>query len=134
MTTYFDSSVIVSRVLNESRSSEATRFFDESDFPVSSWLAFVETMGAIAKQSSDGDVSEMKKQAELGFNSMALVSPSEEQWRLAARIAEVTKIKSLDALHLAVARYLGDENLVFATFDRKQADAARFIGLTVVGA
>jgi predicted nucleic acid-binding protein len=134
MTTYFDSSVIVSRVLNESRSSEATRFFDESDFPVSSWLAFVETMGAIAKQSSDGDVSEMKKQAELGFNSMALVSPSEEQWRLAARIAEVTKIKSLDALHLAVARYLGDENLVFATFDKKQADAARFIGLTVVGA
>lgn len=134
MTTYFDSSVIVSRVLNESRSSEATRYFDESDFPVSSWLAFVETMGAVAKQSSDGDVSELKKRAEMGFNSMALVSPSEEQWRLAARIAEVTKIKSLDALHLAVARYLGDENLVFATFDKKQADAARFIGLTVVGA
>jgi predicted nucleic acid-binding protein len=134
VTTYFDSSVILARLLNEQRSEEAAQYFSDADFPVSSWLAYVETMGAIAKQPHSEIIDSVKKGAEIGFDSMTLLNPDEEQWKLAARIAEITQIKSLDALHLAAARYLGDDNLVFATFDRKQAEAARFIGLTVVGA
>jgi predicted nucleic acid-binding protein len=43
-------------------------------------------------------------------------------------------IRSLDALHLASALALGGMPMRFATWDRGLAEAARGVGLQVVGA
>jgi predicted nucleic acid-binding protein len=39
----------------------------------------------------------------------------------------------MDALHLAEAQRLGGPGVPFLTFDLRQAQAARALGLTVVG-
>lgn len=51
----------------------------------------------------------------------------------ASEIAEVTGIRSLDALHLGAARRLGVGSLPLVTFDLRQALAARSLGWTVLG-
>jgi predicted nucleic acid-binding protein len=65
---------------------------------------------------------------------MLTVVIDESDWNLASEIAESTLIKSLDSLHLAIARNLGLKNLSFLTFDKKQASVARQMGFSVVGA
>lgn len=50
----------------------------------------------------------------------------------AARVAEQTLCRSLDALHLASAQRTGAATTVL-TFDIRQARAARAIGLDVIG-
>lgn len=42
--------------------------------------------------------------------------------------------RTLDALHLGAAQRLGASAITFLTFDVRQAQAARSIGITVVGA
>ena len=66
-------------------------------------------------------------------DSMALVSLDERAWRRAADIAEIVGVRSLDALHLATAQMLQIPDLVFCTFDLRQAHAARQLGLRVIG-
>jgi predicted nucleic acid-binding protein len=53
---------------------------------------------------------------------------------MAAAIAESTGARTLDALHLAAARRAGGPVVAFLTFDVRQAQAARALGFTVVGA
>jgi len=44
---------------------------------------------------------------------------------------EAAGLRSLDAIHLASALAVGDELDAFVTYDARQADAARSLGLTV---
>lgn len=53
---------------------------------------------------------------------------------MAASIAASTGVRTLDALHLAAAQRIASPDLVFLTFDVRQAQAARALGLTVLGA
>lgn len=50
-----------------------------------------------------------------------------------AAAAEVTGVRTLDTLHLAAAQRIGGPAVPFLTFDVRQAQAARGLGLTVVG-
>ncbi|MDP6480998.1 MAG: hypothetical protein QF522_03895 [Acidimicrobiales bacterium] len=50
----------------------------------------------------------------------------------AARIAEQTPCRSPDSIHLAAARRAGSATTVL-TLDQRQAEAARSIGLSVIG-
>ena len=52
----------------------------------------------------------------------------------AAMIAETTGVRTLDALHLAAAQRVASPGMGFLTFDPRQAQAARALGLTVVTA
>ena len=47
---------------------------------------------------------------------------------------EPTSLRSLDALHLAAAQRIHEPGAGFLTFDLRQAQAARALGLTVVTA
>ena len=53
---------------------------------------------------------------------------------MAADLAEQLGVRSLDAIHLASARRLLVPALTFVTFDLRQAQAARTLGFTVLGA
>ena len=49
-----------------------------------------------------------------------------------ADIAELTGARTLDALHLAAAQRVGGSAVGFVTFDLRQAQAARILGMTVL--
>lgn len=52
----------------------------------------------------------------------------------AGDVAEITGVRTVDALHLADARRAGGSTLPFLTYDVRQAQAARGLGFAVVGA
>jgi predicted nucleic acid-binding protein len=49
-------------------------------------------------------------------------------------VAEVTGVRSPDAMHLAAAQRVGGSAVTFVTLDLRQAQAARTLGFNVVGA
>lgn len=51
----------------------------------------------------------------------------------AGDLAETLHVRTLDALHLAVAERAGAGTLPFLTYDVRQAQAARSLGWTVLG-
>jgi predicted nucleic acid-binding protein len=53
---------------------------------------------------------------------------------MAGDIAEVTQARTLDALHLATAHRVGAGSLPLLTADLRQAQVARSMGWTVLGA
>jgi predicted nucleic acid-binding protein len=71
---------------------------------------------------------------ESDLDAFALVSAGELICRAAARIGEVLGVRSRDAIHLASAQQLQIPGLGFLTFDLRQAQAARSLGFTVLGA
>ncbi len=74
-----------------------------------------------------------RQQVQADLNAFALVNIDATTCNAAALIAEQTLCRSLDALHVAAARRTGDTT-TFLTFDQRQAQAARSVGLVVVGA
>lgn len=74
-----------------------------------------------------------RHQFSVDLDAFALMPPDGVICNEAARIAEETLCRSLDALHLASAMRAGARTTVL-TFDIRQARAARAVGLNVVGA
>lgn len=66
------------------------------------------------------------------IGAFALVELDVGTCELAATIAEQTGVRTLDALHLGAARRLGTA-ITFLTFDVRQGQAGRALGLVVAG-
>lgn len=134
MTSYFDASVIVSSMLDEPKSSEARSLITGADIRMTSPLSLLETRRAIKFAHQSTEPNRVRRNWNDTMNTFFYVGGNNDLWHRAADIADLTGVKSLDAIHLAAAAYLKVEGLQFVTFDKKQALAARSIGLTVVGA
>jgi uncharacterized protein len=134
MPTYVDSSVIVSALLNESRAVEAWDYLDQDFVRLTSLLTYVEVRSAIARSSTKLDKTELLRQFDENMKSVQVLGPVRRDWYRAADISENHLLRSLDALHLALAKKFGDVAISFLTFDKSQANAARAMGFSVVGA
>lgn len=134
MTSYFDSSVIVSSMLDETKLSEARSLITDANVRMTSPLSLLETRRAIKFAHHSLEPKRVRRNWNNTMNTFFYVGGSNEMWHRAADIADLTGVKSLDAIHLAAAAFLKVQGLQFVTFDKKQALAARSIGLTVVGA
>ena len=66
--------------------------------------------------------------------SMPAGTSTETSWRSTSSIAEQTGARTLDALHLGAAQRVGGQAVTYLTFDVRQGQAARNLGLTVIGA
>lgn len=66
--------------------------------------------------------------------AISIVELDAETCEGAAAISELTGMRTLDALHLSAARRVGAPAVPLLTFDLRQAQAARNLGMTVVGA
>lgn len=133
MTTYVDSSALLKLYVDEADSDDAAAYLAADPVLVTSWLTLVEVRRNLARLLQGSALAHAREQCERDLDSMALVSLDERAWRRAADIAETVGVRSLDALHLATAQMLHIPELVFCTFDLRQAHAARQLGLRVVG-
>jgi predicted nucleic acid-binding protein len=134
MTKYFDASVIVASVLLEERTAEARDLISTAEARMTSPLSIVETRRAIRVAHETQNRELLLSRFSLLMGAFSYVGEQSDIWEQAAHVADLTGVKSLDAIHLAAATYLEIDELQFVTFDKKQAIAARSIGLTVVGA
>lgn len=133
MTLYIDSSALLKLYLAEADSHDAQRIIDSDPTKATAWITLVEVRRNLARMLDGSALTRARERCERDLDAVALISPDEACWRRAADIGEVLGVKSLDALHLAVAQQLQIPELGFCTFDLRQGNAARQLGLRVLG-
>ena len=133
MTTYVDSSALLKLYVDEADSDDARRFIAADLVIVTAWLALVEVRRNLARLLDGPALTRAREACERDFDAMALVNLDERGWRRAADIGDVVGVRSLDAIHLAAAQQLQIPALLFCTFDLRQGNAARHLGLHVIG-
>lgn len=133
MTAYVDTSALLKRYVVEPDSGLAQELL-ASDTLITSRLTIVEVRRNLARLSSaaEGAVARTLFAADLA--AIDLIELDADVCEMAAGLAELTGVRSLDAIHLASARRVGGSALPFITFDIQQAAAARSLGMLVLGA
>jgi predicted nucleic acid-binding protein len=122
---YLDASAAVKLVVAEAESKPLGRFLADQLTRVSSRVLAVELMRAVLRRSPAS-----LDQARSLLHVMEFVELDASVAERAAGL-EPVGLRSLDAIHLASALALADELDAFITYDARQADAARALGLTV---
>jgi len=125
---YLDSSALVKLVQREAESDRLRRFLrrHRSDHLVTSALARVEVVRAVF-----GGGPAAVEQARRQLSRLDQIVPSNDLLDSAATLAPAGQVRSLDAIHLAAAQVVGRDLRAIVTYDRRMADAAGALGLTV---
>jgi predicted nucleic acid-binding protein len=120
---YFDSSALFKLSHDERESMALIDFLDEGPTEAStSVLGEVEVLRKLRQRQLEAD------RAMAGFY---LIGLDDEIRKTAIEIGGGT-LRALDAIHIATALAIGARDLLFVTYDDRQAEAARHAGLTVV--
>jgi predicted nucleic acid-binding protein len=126
-----DSSVFLAQYLGEERSGEASNLMGMLSDAVVSRIAEIEVrrglslvVSAVERVTAEAFFTQQRR-------VMNVVDVDAEIAAMASEVAVKTRVRSLDAIHIATALATRAECLI--TFDRRQAEAARSFGLTVLG-
>lgn len=126
-----DSSVFLAQYLGEERSVEASDLMGRLSDAVVSRITDVEVRRGLSLAVSAVE----RVTAETLFTQqrrvMNVVDVDAEIAEMASQIAVETRVRSLDAIHIATALATRSDCLI--TFDRRQAEAARAFDLPVLG-
>lgn len=133
---YVDSSALVKRYVVEPDRDDAMRLLDVDRVWATGAHTEVEVRRTLTiRLGGDEALLRLARRA-FGedWRRVAIVQLDTQTCRLAAELAELTRARSLDALHLAAAGRVGAPAVRMVTFDVRQAGAARQLGWPVVGA
>jgi uncharacterized protein len=130
---YIDSSVLLKAYLDEPESDRAADLLQADPRWVTARHTSVEVRRNLARTLEGRPALEARDQFLRHWEAMFVIEVDEAVCEAASQIAEVTGIRSPDALHLGAARRLGPGAIPFVTFDLRQAQAARTLGWTVLG-
>ena len=124
MAHYLDTSALVKLVVAEAESTALREWLTSVNRdPVTSDLARTELLRAVRRSAPDRAVATHEVLA-----TMTVLTLSTETFEAAARL-DPTTLRSLDALHLAVALELGDVLDGIVVYDERLADAANAYGI-----
>jgi predicted nucleic acid-binding protein len=132
VTLYVDTSALLKRYVDERDSGVALSLMGTDPVLVTSRLTEIEVRRNLARLLDGSEAIEAKRQFVDDLDAFALVALDATTCTTAARIAEETLCRSSDSLHLAAAQRAGSATTLL-TFDIRQAQAARNIGLQVIG-
>jgi predicted nucleic acid-binding protein len=132
LTLYIDSSALLERYVEEHDSEAAVRLMSDDPVLVTCRLTEVEVRRNLSRLLDGSALSAARRQFAADLDAFALVVLDATICNEAARIAEQTLCRSLDALHLASALRAGQATTVLS-FDARRARAARTLGLAVIG-
>ena len=134
MSTYVDSSALLKRYVDEADSADADALLRADNALLTARHTIVEVRRNLARLLSGRDLASARAAFAEDLRSISIIELDEATCNSAALIAESTGARTLDALHLAAAQRVSAPGVGFLTFDLRQAQAARAIGLTVVTA
>jgi uncharacterized protein len=133
MTLYADSSALLKRYVDEPDSEQAVELLASDPDLVAGRHTIVEVRRNLTVLLDGDALADARRAFEQDVAAFALVELDEQTCELAATIAEQTRVRTLDALHLGAAQRVGAHEITFLTFDLRQAQAARSLGFTVLG-
>ncbi|HXR31139.1 MAG TPA: type II toxin-antitoxin system VapC family toxin [Solirubrobacterales bacterium] len=125
MTLYLDSSALVKRYVREVGSDLVAEAMRSSSTFKMCRVGYVETERAVARGGGPEDVERMRSE----WPSVDFVELDEGLAEHAAALAVHHRLRTLDALHLAAALTLADDDPTFLTWDTQLHRAAREQGL-----
>lgn len=132
MSLYIDSSALLKRYVDEPDSDAANAVLASDPSLLTARHTIIEVRRNLARLL-DGREATAARAAFLEDIAMfGIVELDSVTCETAADIAELTGARTLDALHLAAAQRLGGAAVPFVTFDVRQAQAARLLGLVVL--
>lgn len=136
MIAYFDTSALISLLVEEPTSARAVRLWDEATRVVSTRLVYPEARSALARARRAGRLSgaqlaKLKRALDTLDPQLAHVEVTASLARRAGELAEEHALRGYDAVHLASAEILADPELVVVSGDRELQRAAAAIGLAV---
>jgi predicted nucleic acid-binding protein len=134
MSLYVDSSALLKRYIDEPDSEAAEALLRSDPALLTARHTTVEVRRNLARLLDETDAAAARSAFSQDLRVLSIVELDEVTCEMAAGIAEMTGVRTLDALHLAAAQRVGGPAVPFLTFDLRQAQAARSMGLTVVGA
>ena len=134
MSTYVDSSALLKRYVDEADSADVDSLLQADSALLTARHTIVEVRRNLARLLSGRDLLTARAVFADDLGSISIIELDEATCDSAALIAESTGVRTLDALHLAAAQRIAAPGVGFLTFDLRQAQAARAIGLTVVTA
>jgi predicted nucleic acid-binding protein len=133
MSVYVDSSALLKRYVEEVDSDVAEQYLLSDKVWITARHTWVEVRRNLARLLDGNDLGEAQRLFVSDFRRMHVVELDDATCDLAAQIAEVSMLRTLDALHLAALRRVGP-TIPLLTFDIRQAAAARALSIVVIGA
>lgn len=134
MSLYVDSSALLKRYVEEPDSEAADSLLRSDPSLVTARNTIVEVRRNLARLLAGRELAAARAAFAQDLEAFSIVELDSTTCEGAAGIAEATGVRTLDALHLSAARRTGAPAVPFLTFDVRQAQAARALGLIVVGA
>ncbi|GIK78427.1 MAG: type II toxin-antitoxin system VapC family toxin [Thermoleophilia bacterium] len=134
MSLYVDSSALLKRYIDEPGSAAAVEWLESDSDLITGRHTLVEVRRNLARLLRAPELARVKRAFGADLGSFGIVELDAATCELAATIAETSRVRSLDALHLGAAHRVGGSAIGFLTFDLLQAQAARALGFSVVGA
>jgi uncharacterized protein len=131
---YVDSSALLKRYIDEPDSETAETLLRSDPSLLTARHTIVEVRRSLARLLDDAEAAAARAAFAEDMGAFSVIELDETTCETAAGIAEMTGVRTLDALHLAAAQRVGGAAVPFLTFDVRQAQAARNLGLTVIGA
>lgn len=122
---YLDASAILKLILDEAESAGLNRWYVETERVATSRVGVVEVRRAVAREGSDEGLRDRI------LSDLDVIELDGTIAAAAARVGPPT-LRSLDAIHVATALALLPELDAFVTYDDRQVDAARLLGLPVI--
>lgn len=134
MSLYVDSSALLKRYVDEPDSEQVESLLQSDPTLLTARHTVVEVRRNLTRLLDERDAAEARSAFSRDVDALSVIELDATTCELAAAIAEVTGVRTLDALHLGAAQRAGGPAVPFLTFDLRQAQAARALGFTVVGA
>jgi len=131
---YVDSSALVKRYVEEPESSQSNRLLDADQDWLTAAISEVEVRRVLAILLEGAALADARADFLRDWERTAVVALDATTLGQAAALAEATRIRSLDAIHLAALTRAGSRSTRMVTFDIRLAAAARSLGWPVVGA
>ena len=134
MSTYVDTSALLKRYVDELDSDVADALLESDPALLTARHTIVEVRRNLGRLLEGRDLATARAAFARDLVSISIIELDAATCESAAGIAETMGVRSLDALHLAAAQRIAEPGVGFVTFDVRQAQAARSLGLTVVTA
>jgi uncharacterized protein len=129
---FIDTSALAKRYVLEPESPVVIRLMEEEPDWAASALALTETSITPCRADLDPKArARLRREFELDWSRFLIVSADADCLAMAANIGCERRLRTLDAIQLAAAVRL-PQPLTFLSFDERQSDAARAMGLATV--
>lgn len=136
MICYFDTSAVVPLIIEEPSTARCVRMWNDSSRAVSARFLYPEARAALAKARRMGRVT--TSQLTASVEELDAIIPEIDHIEIAAglarragELADTHDLRGYDAIHLAAAIDVADDDLVLVTGDADLAAAAISAGIAV---